>query len=67
MCECYNCEHRQIGCHDNCEAYKAFKQYRADLKEKERAERSTIWWTPQKQNKIYKSKRVKNSQSRRER
>ena len=44
--ECKGCTVRTPGCHDRCEAYKAFKQFQADLKKKQMAERMTTMYTP---------------------
>ena len=37
--KCKNCQNRYVGCHDNCEDYKAYKQYLEEKKEKERIAR----------------------------
>ena len=32
--DCRNCTNRHPACHDECESYKAFKEYRAELLKK---------------------------------
>lgn len=40
---CKGCTIRTPGCHDRCEAYKAFKQFQADLKKKQMAREEEIF------------------------
>lgn len=39
-CPCHGCERRAIGCHDECEAYRAFRKELDALNAKARQERS---------------------------
>ena len=55
--ECKGCEKRYVGCHSECEAYKAYKEYLAEMQAKELAGRMTIYWTPQRI-KAYKKKQA---------
>lgn len=55
--ECKGCEERYVGCHDNCEYYKAYKQWLKDKKEQEQKARMTQFYTPRYAKKTKKSKK----------
>lgn len=38
-CPCHGCESRKVGCHDECEGYRAFRKELDALNEMERRER----------------------------
>lgn len=53
---CKDCDHRELGCHGNCEAYKAYKQWNEERKLEDRAKRMTIMYTPQDEKRMHKYK-----------
>lgn len=55
--ECKGCENRYVGCHDECEYYKAYKQYLEDKKAQERKRRQTEYYTPRYYKQIKKAKK----------
>lgn len=54
--ECKECEKRYVGCHDKCEAYKAYKQWNEERKLEDRAKRMRIMYSPQDEKRMHKYK-----------